>query len=120
VFGIQGKREDTPKGSFLRVWKEGDPSASDLLSNNTSTPFTLFGSHASMIQTFENVSGVVVCLFVVCLFVVVVCCLFVVLFVVSVTHSWQAMNWYAKEISGVNVRVHPAYSPEAALSIAVR
>lgn len=31
----------------------------------------------------------------------------------------NAYNWYCKDMSGVNVRMHPAYAPEAALAIAV-
>ena len=31
----------------------------------------------------------------------------------------NAYNWYRKDMSGVNVRLHPGFSPEAALAIAV-
>lgn len=54
VFGINGRREDTDEGSFLRVFNKGDPPLSELLSPTSTVSFSLFGSHASMIRTMEN------------------------------------------------------------------
>ena len=54
VFGISGRREDTPKGTFLRVFNPGDPPLADLLSPTSTAKFSLFGSHCSMLNIFEN------------------------------------------------------------------
>ena len=54
VFGIHGKRDDTEEGSFLRVYKEGDPTAEELLDPLSTLKFTLMGSEAQMKRIFEN------------------------------------------------------------------
>lgn len=54
VFGISGRCETTPKGSFLRVVGKSDPPIEKLLAPDSTYTFALFGSHASMLQVFQN------------------------------------------------------------------
>jgi N-acetylglucosamine-6-phosphate deacetylase len=54
VFGIHGRREDTEKGTFLRVFDAGDPSLAELLSPANTATVRLFGSHCTMLEIFEN------------------------------------------------------------------
>ncbi len=54
VFGITGRKEETEKGAFLRVFRKGDPSLEQLLSPMNTSKISLFGSHCTMLTMFEN------------------------------------------------------------------
>lgn len=54
VFGVNGRRENTPHGSFYRTFEQGYPTFEELMDPASTAVCTLFGAAVTMLKTFSN------------------------------------------------------------------